>query len=154
MDEPADLIPEIPPPLPDSEISPELAAQQKKITIIIILIAVALLIILIVSFVLLMNANARSVAQLRDVLIIFLAIQSLFMGFVMVVLIIQLSRLINLLNNEIRPILESTNETVNNLRGTTTFLSNNLVEPVIRMNEYLAGLTKLLFIMGLNRKKK
>ena len=154
MDEPVEPIPELPPPLPDSEISAEVNAQQKKITIIIILVAVALLLITIVSFVLLMNANARSVAQLRDVLIIFLAIQSLFMGFVLVVLIIQLSRLINLLNNEIRPILESTNETVSNLRGTTTFLSNNLVEPVIRLNEYLAGLTKLLFIMGLNRKKK
>jgi hypothetical protein len=62
------------------------------------------------------------------------------------------TRLINLLQNEIRPILDSTNETVSTLRGTTAFLSNNLVEPVIKLNEYLAGFSQLLQVMGLGRK--
>src|SRR5574340_998953 len=59
-----------------------------------------------------------------------------------IVLILQLAALINLLQNEIKPILDSTNDTVNNLRGTTQFLSNNLVEPVLKLNEYLAGMKK------------
>jgi hypothetical protein len=61
---------------------------------------------------------------------------------------IQVAGLINLLQNEVKPILESTSETVNNLRGTTQFLSENLVEPVIKLNSYLAGLRKILGIFG------
>lgn len=140
------------PQLPAPEASPDLEAQQRKITIIIIIVAVVFLIITVGLFILLMSAKASTVAQLRDVFIIFLALQSLLTGLVLVVLMIQLARLINLLQNEIKPILESTNETVSNLRGTTSFLSDNLVEPVIKMNEYLAGMAKLLTVLGLSRR--
>jgi hypothetical protein len=67
---------------------------------------------------------------------------------------VQLARLINLLQNEIKPILDSTNETVSTLRGTTEFLGNNLVEPVIKMNEYSAGIQQALKMIGLIRGKK
>jgi len=142
------------PQLPAPEVAPDLAAQQRKITIVIILIALVVLIVIVGSFVLLMNARASTVAQLRDVFIIFLALQSLLTGLVLVILMIQLARLINLLQNEIKPILESTNETVSNLRGTTSFLSDNLVEPVIKLNEYLAGMGQLLTVLGLTRRQK
>jgi len=56
------------------------------------------------------------------------------------------------LQNEIKPILDSINETTANLRGTTTFLSDSLVEPVIKLNEYLAGFMQTLAILGLIRK--
>jgi hypothetical protein len=92
-------------------------------------------------------------ARVRDIFIIFMALQSLLLGFVLIILIVQIARLTNLLQNEVKPILESTNETVNTLRGTTTFLSDNLAQPVIKMNEYLAGLTKMLALIGLARKR-
>jgi hypothetical protein len=38
------------------------------------------------------------------------------------------------------------------LRGTSEFLSENLVEPVIKLNSYLAGLKKLFDLFGINRK--
>jgi hypothetical protein len=83
-----------------------------------------------------------------------MALETLLLGLAVVILIIQISRLINLLNNEIKPILESTNETISTLRGTTQFLSNNAVEPIIRMNEYFAGLQELLKLLGLARSKR
>ncbi len=76
---------------------------------------------------------------MRDIFIIFMALVFLLLSASLVILIIQLATLINLLQNEIKPILESTHETVNTLKGTTTFLSNNLVEPAIKLNESLAG---------------
>jgi hypothetical protein len=82
-----------------------------------------------------------------------MAIESLLIGLTLVILIVQMARLINLLQNEIRPILDSTNETVSNLRGTTAFLSDNLVGPVIKLNEYLAGLSQALKLVGLARKR-
>ena len=96
--------------------------------------------------------NSETTANIRDIFIIFLAFESLLIGAALVVLIIQVASLINLLQNEIRPILEATNETVNTLRGTTTFLSENLVDPVIKLNSYLAGLRKFFDLFGLKRK--
>jgi len=82
-----------------------------------------------------------------------MALESLLIGFVLVILIVQLARLTNLIQNEVKPILDSTNETVSNLRGTTAFLSANLVEPVIKLNEYLAALQKFTEILGIGRKR-
>ena len=82
-------------------------------------------------------------ARVRDVFIIFMALEFLLIGIVMIILIVQLARLTLLLQNEIKPILDSTNETANTLRGTTAFLSEHLVEPVLKMNQYLAGLNRI-----------
>ena len=67
------------------------------------------------------------------------------------VLIVQVAGLINLLNNEVKPMLEATNETIATLRGTTEFLSENLVEPVVKLNSYVAGLQKMLEIFNLKK---
>lgn len=91
-------------------------------------------------------------STIRDIFIIFLAVESLIIGVALVILMIQVASLINLLQNEVKPILQSTTETVNTLRGTTQFLSENLVEPVIKLNSSLAGLRKILELVGLKRK--
>ena len=77
-------------------------------------------------------------ARIRDVFLIFLALEVFLIGLALFVLVVQLAILINLIQNEIQPILRSTQETVNTVRGTTEFLSQRLVEPVIKLNEYLA----------------
>jgi len=89
----------------------------------------------------------------RDIFIIFMALESLILGLVLTILVVQIARLTNLLQNEIKPILESTNETVDTLRGTTIFLSENLVQPVIKLNEYLAAFQKMAALIGIGRKK-
>lgn len=91
-------------------------------------------------------------ARVRDIFIIFMALEFLLIGIVMIVLIIQLARLTLLLQNEIKPILDSTNETASTLKGTTQFLSEHLVEPVLKMNEYLAGLSKLVGLFKTEKK--
>lgn len=96
----------------------------------------------IASVVMLVQAGPQTAALVRDIFIIFLGLISLLVMAALIILIIQLAILINLLQNEIKPILRSTTDTVNNLRGTTTFISNNLVEPIIKLNESLAGLRR------------
>ncbi|NLN70547.1 MAG: hypothetical protein GX142_07175 [Chloroflexi bacterium] len=119
--------------------------QSKKILVIGLIIAVVLIALIVLATIYLVNeANQQRTEQIRDVFIIFLALQSLVIGVAMVVLIIQLSSLINLLQNEIRPIINSTSETVNTLRGTARFVSDNLAEPVIKLNQY-AAMVKSIF---------
>lgn len=135
--------------------SPEDIRKQRQTTIGIIIGAVLILILLIAGLVFLLSPNTpeQYVARIRDVFIIIMALESLIIGLILFILIFQISRLINLLQNEIKPILDSTNETVSNLRGTTLFLSENLVEPVIKLNEYLAGILRLVSILRLTKRK-
>jgi len=137
------------------EMSKQELNQQRRIVISITIGIVLVLAILITSLVYLLhpNTDAAYVARIRDVFIIVMALESLLIGVVLVVLIIQMARLTNLLQNEIKPILESTNETISTLRGTSQFLSDNLVEPVLKINEYSAGIQKLVELLGLIRKK-
>lgn len=92
--------------------------------------------------------DPATTANIRDIFIIFLALESVIIGLALIILIIQVASLINLLRNEVKPILQATSETVNTLRGTTEFLSENVVEPVIRLNSYLAGLRRLFHLFG------
>lgn len=108
---------------------------------------------LIIAGVVVLLLPSTDTGRVRDIFIIFMALQSLVTGLALIILIIQLANLINLLKNEVKPIVDSTNETVSNLRGTTVFLSENLVGPVIKMNEYLAGLSEFMKVIGLARRK-
>jgi MFS family permease len=88
----------------------------------------------------------------RDIFIIMVALESLVIGVALVVLLVQLASLINLLQNELRPILDATSETVNTLRGTAEFLGESVVEPVIKLNSYLASVRRVLELMGIKQK--
>lgn len=132
--------------------SQELSGEQKRVILFIGIGLVVLIAATIGSVVFLMNTSEGEVARIRDIFIIFLAVQSLFMGLALVILIVQIARLINLLQNEVKPILDSTNETISNLRGTTAFLSDNLAEPVIKLNEVLAGLNQLFLAIGFTKR--
>jgi hypothetical protein len=113
-----------------------------------IIIAAILVLAGIVVAVIALTKNPEAASNVRDIFIIFMAFESLIIGAALVVLVIQIASLINLLQNEVKPILQSTSETVNTLRGTTEFLSENLVEPVIKLNSYLAGLRKFFNVFG------
>jgi hypothetical protein len=145
-------------PLPTPEVKPELTAEQleqerkmKRTMIAIGIGAVVLLALLIVAIFFLLQP-ATPTDKIRDVFIIVVALESLIIGVAMIVLVVQLASLINLLQNEVRPILKATNDTVNNLRGTAEFLGENVVEPVVKLNSYLAGLTRMLELMGIKKK--
>ena len=125
---------------------------EKKYMAAIIAAAVILVAGLVVGMVFLFRADAAVTGQIRDVFIILLAFVSLIIGAAMIVLVIQLAILTNLIQNEIKPILDATSQTVNTLRGTTAFLSNNVVEPVIKLNEYMAGFKKLLDLLRPGKK--
>lgn len=126
---------------------------SRKILIGLIIGGVVILALLIFGLYLLLLPTTDT-ARVRDIFIIFMALESLLLGLVLIILIVQIARLTNLLQNEVKPILESTNETVNTLRGTTTFLSDNLVQPVLKLNEYLAAMTKMMTLIGLARRRE
>lgn len=78
-------------------------------------------------------------SAVRDGAIILLAVESLVIGVLLVILLWQLWRLVRLLEREIKPLLDSANETVNTMRSTTSFVSENVVSPVVRLHSFVAG---------------
>lgn len=82
---------------------------------------------------------ANWVGILRDLFIILLAMEGIVMGMALIVLVVQLAALLNILQNEVQPIVDNANETVTTVRGTAQFMSQNLVEPVIKTTAFLAG---------------
>ena len=124
--------------------------SKRIVTIIIISVVVILALLGLAIFFLLQPTTPTD--RIRDIFIIVVALESLVIGVALIILIVQLASLINLLQNEVRPILKSTSETVNTLRGTVEFLGENMVEPVIKLNGYLAGMSRVIELMGLRKK--
>jgi hypothetical protein len=84
------------------------------------------------------------VGLLRDVAIIFVAFETSLIGILLIILMLQVQSLIVLLRDEIGPMLEAANETLATVRGTTQFVSHNVVSPVVKWSGYLAGLQRMV----------
>ncbi|MGI6259500.1 MAG: hypothetical protein ACOYKC_06550 [Anaerolineaceae bacterium] len=135
------------------EIEPIVEPEEVKSnqgTVVIIVIAV-ILIAIIAGIIVLSLQEAGTVTKVRDLFIILMALMTFVIGLALVILIVQVADLTNLLKNEIKPILNSTTDTVNTLKGTVRFMSDNLTEPVIKLNESLAGIKKILQLFNFKK---
>lgn len=129
----------------------EAERRQRTIVITAIIFLIVLIAGIVAAVIGLLQPNTPT-DKIRDIFIIFMALESLLIGIALIVLIVQFASLINLLQNEVRPILDATNDTVNHLRGTAEFLGENVVEPVIKLNGYLAGMQRMLELFGVKKK--
>jgi hypothetical protein len=92
-------------------------------------------------------------ATVRDITIILLALSTSLIGLALIILVLQLQSLIALLRDEVRPILDSANQTARTVRGTTAFLSDSFVKPVISVASYASGVRQALAVLAGGRKR-
>lgn len=85
---------------------------------------------------------ADTIVIVRDIFIIALGIMSCLSGIVLILLLISIIRLINMLEFELKPILLKTNDTLGTIRGTTAFMSDNVMRPVTTASSYMAGVRR------------
>ena len=147
-------VPAPPPPAQTGQGETTVDGQNSKTGVVLIVVGVIILILIITAAVLLIGSDNATTGRVRDVFIIFMALESIVIGAALVILIVQLATLINLLQNDLKPIIQSTNETVNTLKGTVTFLSDNISEPVIRLNAYLAGFKQFIDLVNPGKKRR
>lgn len=135
-------------PAPNNNKDGQLTSEQIERIVIIVVIALIVVGLALIGVAVFLAFNASStgpaVEVLRDVLIIVLALQFIVIGVAVTVLLIQVARFVNLLNNEIQPIIESTSETVNILRGTAMFISRNVAQPAVEGTATVRGLSRIL----------
>jgi len=127
-----------------NEEHPEHIEEQKEAVPTIYLILGGILLIAVAAGVLvgiyfLARDFAPELEAIRDILIIALALESCIFGIVLLLMLIMLIRLVNTVEFEIKPILEQTRNTISTVRGTSIFVSKNVVDPVVKTTGYIAG---------------
>ena len=86
-------------------------------------------------------------ATIRDLAIIMVAVGSLFLYILLGLLAWQVWRLTKLIQTEIKPLLNDAQETLNTVRSTTNFLSDNVVAPTTRAASQAAGAKRTASIL-------
>jgi hypothetical protein len=125
-------------PMPDSQSQSRFHIPTWQIVLGIVL-GLVLTALFIAGIIWLASNHGPTIESLRDVLIIVLALEFCLFGIVLIMLLIMVIRLVTMLEFEIKPILEKTNETVGTIRGTTTFVSQNVVKPVTKASAFMSG---------------
>jgi hypothetical protein len=140
------------PSAPAQEPAATRSHEKRNTTVVVVAVAAAivLLALLVLAIYALLQPNTPT-ERIRDIFVIVVALETLIIGVALIVLLLQLASLINLLQNEIRPIIRSATETVDSLRGTTDFLGETVVEPVIKLNSYMASVRRVLELIGIKR---
>jgi uncharacterized membrane protein len=95
---------------------------------------------------------ANTIAIIRDLFLILLAMQGMVITLALVVLILQIATLINLLQNEVSPIVNNLQDASQTLKGTSEFLKENATAPVIEASAWLSGVTAFVRELGGIRK--
>jgi len=123
---------------PKSEVeSPEartpMDPRAKKMIVVVIIAFVGIVALLGGAGFLLYRSEPRVTEFLRDVAIIILAFETLVVIFFLGVVTVLLIYVILTLEREIKPVLDATSETVYTVRGTTTFVSDTVVSPIMQV---------------------
>ncbi|MDF1513627.1 MAG: hypothetical protein P1S60_07445 [Anaerolineae bacterium] len=140
----------IPVPSSDKKITDkpvsQLTAEEKaaKRTQFIIIAVAVVFVALLVTAIVLMAKFPTATVVVRDIAIVFVAVTTFLMGLAMILLIFQLQVLIQVLRDEVQPLLRSVNDTASTVRGTTAFVSHNVVSPVIKLAGFSAGIRQVL----------
>ena len=83
----------------------------------------------------------------RDIAIIVLAIESIVIGVLLSLLLWQLRSLTALLQEQIKPMLDSMQETIGTVKGTTALVSETIVSPAIKISGFTSGLRRALQVL-------
>jgi len=114
------------------------------ITFLLMFVTITLLLILLVR-------NPQLTQLIRDLMIITLAIEALFIGIVVILATIQITKLIRLLQDDVKPILDQANETISTVRSIANIVNENLTGPILKIVGTLSGTVRFLKMIWPNR---
>ena len=88
-----------------------------------------------------------ALADLRDLAIIILALESIIIGALLVLLLWQLRSLTILLQEQIKPMLDSMQKTIGTVKGTTSLVSETIVMPAVKISGFATGVRKAMQVL-------
>lgn len=90
---------------------------------------------------------AGVIDEVRDIVIILLAVESLIIGGVTLFLLYQMIMLLTLIREELIPLIQSAQDTVNSARGTTVYVSRKIVVPSAKAATTVARLQTMARVL-------
>jgi hypothetical protein len=88
-----------------------------------------------------------TLVAVRDIAIIVLAVESIIIGVLLILLLWQVRGLTRLLQEQIKPMLDSMQETIGRIKGTTTLVSETIVSPAVKISGFTTGVRRALEVM-------
>lgn len=85
--------------------------------------------------------------MVRDLAIIVLALESIVLGVVLTLLMLQIRSLTRLLQEQVKPMLESVRQTIGTVKGTTNIVSDTIVTPAVKIGGFTAGARRTLEVL-------
>jgi hypothetical protein len=130
----------------DQPITMTAAERQMRRRMVLIGIGIAVIAVLILLGFAAMIA-AGVIDEVRDILIILLATESLVIGGVTLFLLYQMIMLVTLLREDLIPLIQSAQETVNSARGTTVYVSRKIIVPSAKAATTVARLQAMARVL-------
>ena len=125
---------------------PTQLTKGQKIGIVVISVAGFLVMVMIFLYLMTHPVVAN---RLRDISIIVLAITLIVLDIVLLLLMWQIIKLLTFLLTELKPVLESLQETSSTVRGTASFVSEGVTSPMIDVSAKTAGAKgSVRFVLG------
>jgi hypothetical protein len=90
---------------------------------------------------------AGVIDEVRDIMIILLAVESLVIGGVTLFLLYQMIMLLTLIREELIPLIQSAQDTVNSARGTTVYVSRKIIVPSAKAATTVARLQTMARVL-------
>jgi hypothetical protein len=118
--------------------------MRRRMTLIGIGIAVIAVLILL-GFAFMIAAGV--IDEVRDIVIILLAVESLIIGGVTLFLLYQIIMLLTLIREELIPLIQSAQDTVNSARGTTVYVSRKIIVPSAKAATTVARLQTMARVL-------
>jgi hypothetical protein len=122
------------------------AERQMKRRMTLIGIGIAIIAVLILLGFAFMIA-AGVIDEVRDIVIILLAVESLIIGGVTLFLLYQMIMLLTLIREELIPLIQSAQDTVNSARGTTVYVSRKIIVPSAKAATTVARLQTMARVL-------
>jgi hypothetical protein len=88
-----------------------------------------------------------TLVAVRDIAIIVLAVESIIIGVLLILLLWQVRGLTRLLQEQIKPMLDSMQATIGRIKGTTTLVSETIVSPAVKISGFATGVRRALEVM-------
>ena len=95
-----------------------------------------------------LEITALRVEYIRNLFMIVIGLEGILIIGSIAVLIVQITRLVNMLKRDVQPVLTTAQETVNTAKGTVEFVGDNTVQPIIRASAFMSGVGVVLRDVG------
>ncbi len=95
-----------------------------------------------------LEITALRIQYIRNLFMIVIGLEGMLIIGSIAVLIVQITRLFNMLKRDVQPVLTTAQETVNTAKGTVEFVGDNTVRPIIRASAFMSGVGVVMRDMG------